>query len=186
MEMQINDLVSAIKKEGVLAAQEEAERIIDEAKKEAATIIAKAEDEATAILKKSENEINILKESAINTAEHAKRDAMLSFKKSVQTEFERLLEADIEKTVKSETLARLIIAALGDENPADYAAEVAEVTEGLQGELAEKIKEGLEIKASPLVRVGFKLASKDGSGYFDLSDEELQRMLAPFFPELNI
>ena len=186
MEMQINDLVSAIKEDGIRAAREEAEKIIAEAKKEAATIISKAENEAAAILKKSENEINVLKESAKTTAEHAKRDAMLFFEKSVQTEFQRLLEADVEKTVNSETLARLITAALNGENPAEYTAEVAEVTEGLRGELADKIKAGLEIKASPNVRFGFKLAAKDGSGYFDLSDEELQRMLAPFFPELNI
>ncbi|MBO5928837.1 MAG: hypothetical protein J6Q42_02340, partial [Clostridia bacterium] len=101
-------------------------------------------------------------------------------------EFERLLEADIAKTVQGETLARLIVAALSGEEPANYTAEVAEVTEGLKGELAEKIRAGLEIKANPLVRVGFKLAAKDGSGYFDCSDEELEKMVAPFFPELII
>lgn len=186
MEMQINDLVSAIKKEGVEAANAEADKIIAEAKEKAAAIIAEAENKASAILKKAENDVEIFKESARTTAEHAKRDAMLFFEKSVQTEFEHLLEADIEKAVKGETLARLITAALADENPSNYTAEVAEVTEGLRGELAEKIRAGLEIKANPNVRMGFKLAAKDGSGYFDCSDEELTNMLAPFFPEMII
>lgn len=186
MEMQINDLVSAIKKEGVEAAKSEADRIIAEAEEKAAAIILEAKNESASILKKAEEKIEILKESARTTADHAKRDAMLFFEKSVQTEFERLLEADLEKTVKSETLSKLIIAALNNENPADYTVEVAEVTEGLKGELAEKIKAGLEIKANPYVRIGFRLNAKDGSGYFDCSDEEIENMLAPFFPELII
>ncbi len=186
MEMQINDLVSAIKKDGVEAAQAEADKIIAEAKEKASAIVAEAETKASAILKKAESDVEILKESARTTAEHAKRDAMLFFEKSVQTEFEHLLEANIEKTVNGDTLARLITAALADENPSNYTAEVAEVTEGLRGELAEKIKAGLEIKPNPNVRIGFKLAAKDGSGYFDCSDEELTKMLAPFFPEMII
>ena len=186
MEMQINDLVSAIKKEGVEAAQAEADKIIAEAKKKAAAIVSEAESQAEAILKKAESETEILKDRARTTAEHAKRDAMIFFEKSVREEFERLLEADTQKTVKEETLARLIIAALNGENANDYAAEVAEVTEGLRGELAVKIKEGLEIKANPNIRTGFRLAAKDGSGYFDCSDDDLQKMLSPFFPELTI
>jgi V/A-type H+-transporting ATPase subunit E len=186
MEMQINDLVSAIKKEGVEAAQAEAQRIIAEAQVKAASIVSEAEANANAILKKAENEIEILKQRAKTTAEHAKRDAVIFFERSVRTEFERLLESDTEKTVNGETLAKLIIAALNGEDPADYIAEVAEVTEGLRAELAEKVRGGLEIKANPNVRVGFRLASKDGSGYFDCSDEEILRMLMPFFPELTI
>lgn len=186
MEMQINELVSAIKKEGVQAAQLEAEKIIAEAKEKADAIIKNAKTEADSIIKKAEERIEILKESAKTTAEYAKRDAMLFFKKSVQAEFERLLEANIEKTVDTHTLAKLIVAAISEDVPSNYVAEVSEVTEGLKGELANKIKEGLEIRINPNVRAGFKLIAKDGSGYFDCSDEELENILAPFFPELII
>ncbi len=186
MEMQIQDLVSAIKKEGVEAAQSEADRIIDEAKKNAADIISKAQDEADFIIRKAEEKIEVLKESARTTAEHAKRDAILFFKKSVQAEFEKILEADIEKAVDKEVLAKLIVAAISDDAPSNYVAEVAEVTEGLKGELSKALSLGLEIKANPNVRSGFKLTAKDGSGYFDCSDEELEKILAPFFPELTI
>lgn len=184
--MQINELVSAIKKEGVDAAQVEAEKIIADAQSRANEIIQKAKNEADSIVKKAEEKIDVLKESAKTTAEHAKRDAMIFFKKSIQTEFERLLEADIEKTVDANVLAKLIVAAISEDAPSNYVAEVAEVTEGLKGELAEKIKAGLEIKINPNVRTGFKLSAKDGSGYFDCSDEELEKILAPFFPELII
>lgn len=183
MEMQINDLVAAIKKDGVEAAQAEAEKILAEAKEKAANIVAAAKAEAENIVNKAEEKTDLLKESVKTTAEHAKRDAMLSFKKSVQTEFERLLEQDVEKAVNTDVLARLITAAVSNDDPALYVAEVAQVTEELKSELSQKLQNGLEIKANPAVRVGFKLTAKDGSGYFDCSDEELQEALAPFFPE---
>lgn len=185
MEMQIKDLVSAIKKEGVDAAQAEADKIIANAENEAKSIISKAQAEADNILKKAENEIETMKESAKTSVEHAKRDAMLFFRDSVQKEFGKLLEADISKTVKEETLAKLIVAALNGEEASDYTTEVNEVSEGLKGELNEKIKAGLVIRANPNVRTGFRLVQKDGSGYFDCSDEELEKMLAPFFPEIT-
>lgn len=186
MEMQINDLVSAIKKEGINEARVEADKIIAEAKEKADDIISKAKAEADSIIKKAEEKVEILKESARTTAEYAKRDAMLFFKKSVQDEFERLLEADIGKTVDTKVLAKLIVAAINEEEPSNFVAEVAEITEELKCELGKAVSEGLEIKANPSVRIGFKLTAKDGSGYFDCSDEELEKILVPFFPELTI
>ena len=111
---------------------------------------------------------------------------MLAFKNAVRKEFERLLAADTGKTVQGETLAKLIRAALQGEDPADYAAETAEVSEGLRSELAAEVKQGLEIRLSPEVRTGFRLAAKDGSGFFDCADEEMTKMLMPYFPELSI
>lgn len=184
MEMQINDLVAAIKKDGVEAAQAEAEKILTEAKEKAAKILSTAKTEAENMVKKAEEKAEILRESVKTTAQQAKRDAMLSFKKSVQAQFERLLEEKVANTVDDDVLARLITAAINNEDPSLYTAEVAQVTEELKGKLSEKLKNGLEIKAHPSVRVGFKLTAKDGSGYFDCSDEELQEALAPFFPEI--
>lgn len=83
-------------------------------------------------------------------------------------------------------LAKLILAAVGGEDPARYAAEVKEVTGALKGALAEKIRGGLEIKANPNVRAGFRLAAKDGTGYFDCTDEAILQMLLPFFSDLVI
>ena len=186
MELQIQELVSSIKKEGVDAARAEAERIIAEAREQAASIVAEAQAEAARIEAKTRDEIEVLKDGAKISAEHAQRDAMLSFRNAVQGEFEKLLASDIDKTVQGETLAKLIRAALNEENPADYAAEVAQISEGLRSELAKEIQNGLEIRISSGVRTGFRLAAKDGSGYFDCSDEEITTMLRPFFSELSL
>ena len=185
MELQIQDLVSSIRKDGIDAANAEAEAIISEAKKKAETIIADAKAEAKNIQETSEKEIGILKESAALSAEQAKRDAMLAFKNEVQTEFEKILSAKIKNNLSDAALGKLIQAVVADEDVQNYSVEVAEVSDSLKAELAEEIKNGLEIKPTRNVRAGFRLAARDGSGYFDCSDEEIMQMLMPYFRNLD-
>ncbi len=185
MELQIQDLVSSIRKDGIDAANAEAEAIISEAKKKAEMIIADAKAEAKNIQETSEKEINILKESAALSAEQAKRDAMLAFKNEVQAEFEKILSAKIKNNLSDAALGKLIQAVVADEDVQNYSVEVAEVSDSLKAELAEEIKNGLEIKPTKSVRAGFRLAARDGSGYFDCSDEEIMQMLMPYFRNLD-
>jgi len=186
MELQINDLVSAIKKDGIETAQKEAESIISEAKKQAETIVANAKSEAQKIKEASDKEIKIFEESARISAEQAKRDAVLAVKTELTAQFEKLLTADINKSLDDKLLAKLILAAVNGEDVSTYAVEIQNVTEGLKSELAKELKEGLEIRPTKNSKGGFKLAAKDGSGYFDCSDEELTNMLMPFFRDLSL
>jgi len=185
MELQIQDLVSSIRKEGIDAANAEAEAIIAEARKKAEAIVADAKAEAKNTKDASEKEIGILRESAKVSAEQAKRDAMLAFRTEVKAEFEKLLAADVKKNLTGEALGKLIRAAAVGEDLSQYAAEVAEVSEGLKAELAGELKNGLEIRPVKSVKAGFRLAAKDGSGYFDCSDEEITQMLMPYFRDLD-
>ena len=185
MELQIQDLVSSIRKEGIEVANAEAESILAEAKKKADSLIAGAKAEAQQYKDASEKEIAILKESAEVSAEQAKRDAVLAFKTEIQEEFEKILAADIRKEMSGEALGKLIRAAVAGENVADYVAEVAEVGEALKAELAAEIKNGLEIRPTKNVQSGFRLAAKDGSGYFDCSDDGIMEMLMPYFRDLD-
>ncbi|MBQ1483786.1 MAG: hypothetical protein IIZ42_00620 [Eubacterium sp.] len=181
MELQIQDLISSIRKEGIEAANAEAESIVSDAKKKAEAIVAIAKSEAQQYKDAAEKEIEILRDSAVVSCEQAKRDAVLAFKTEIQGEFEKILAADIRKELSGEGLGKLIRAALAGENVGDYAAEVAEVSDTLKKELADEIKNGLEIRPTKGVQQGFRLASKDGSGYFDCSDEGIMEMLMPYF-----
>ncbi|MCQ2447543.1 MAG: hypothetical protein MJ073_01375 [Oscillibacter sp.] len=185
MELKIQELVTSIHKEGIDAANAEANAIIADAKKKAESIIADAKAEAKSVKEASEKEISILKESAAVSAEQAKRDAVLSFKEEVQSEFEKILAADVKKNVSDEALAKLIKAVVEGEDVSKYAAEVSDVSDALKQELAEEIKKGLEIRPTKSVQAGFRLAAKDGSGYFDCSDEAIMQMLMPYFRNLD-
>ena len=185
MELQIQDLVSSIRKEGIDAAQAEAGNIIAEAKKKAEEIIAQANAEAKSKKDTTEREISILKESAAMNAEQAKRDAVLSFKDEIQGEFEKILASDVKNALSDDVLAKLIQTAVQGEDVSKYAAEVSQVNDSLKSKLAAEIKNGLEIRPTKNVKAGFRLAAKDGSGYFDCSDEEIMQMLMPYFRDLN-
>ena len=112
-------------------------------------------------------------------------DAMLAFKTEVQAEFEKILSAKIENNLSDAALGKLIHAVVSDEDVKNYAVEVSEVNDSLKAELAEEIKNGLEIRPTKGVRAGFRLAAKDGSGYFDCSDDEIMQMLMPYFRDLD-
>jgi len=101
---------------------------------------------------------------------------MLAFKTEVQAEFEKILSAKIENNLSDAALGKLIHAVVSDEDVKNYAVEVSEVNDSLKAELAEEIKNGLEIRPTKGVRAGFRLAAKDGSGYFDCSDDEIMQM----------
>ena len=185
MELQIQNLVSSIRKEGIEAANKEADSIIAEAKKKAEAIVAGAKTEAQQYKDGAEKEIAILRESAAVSAEQAKRDAVLSFKAEAQGEFEKILAADISRELSGEALGKLIRAAVAGEDISAYAAEVSEVSDALKAELAKEIKGGLEIRPTKSVQQGFRLAAKDGSGFFDCSDDAIMEMLMPYFRNLD-
>ncbi len=186
MELQIQDLVTSIRKEGIDAANAQAESIIAEAKKKAEAIVSDAKTEAANVKASAEKEIGIMKESASVSAEQAKRDAMLAFKTEVQAEYEKILKNDVKAALSGDALGKLIRAAVTGEDVSKYSAEVAEVTDALKGELAQEIKNGLEIKPTKGVKAGFRLAAKDGSGYFDCSEAEIAEMIMPYFRNLDI
>lgn len=182
MELQIQDLVSSIKKDGIESANREAAQILADAKAQAEKIVADARSEAD----KLHAEIGVFKASAQLSAEQAKRDAVLAFRQEIGAELTKLLAQDTHKALDDKALAALITAALQGEDASAYAAEVASVTDALKSELAGELNAGLELRLSKKVRTGFRLCAKDGSGYIDCSDEELAEQLAPFFRELRI
>ena len=186
MELQIQDLVSSIRKDGIESANQEAASILADAKKQAEAILADARSEADKLRESAKAEAEIFKTSAQLSAEQAKRDAVLAFRQEINGELTKLLAQDTGKALEDKTLASLVLAAVQGEDASAYAAEVAEVTEALRAELAGAVKAGLEIRPSKKVHTGFRLCAKDGSGYIDCSDEELSKLLAPFFRDMHI
>jgi len=187
MELQIQDLVSSIKKDGIESANREAAQILADAKAQAEKIVADARSEADKLRADAQAEIGVFKASAQLSAEQAKRDAVLAFRQEIGAELTKLLAQDTHKALDDKALAALITAALQGEDASAYAAEVASVTDALKTVTVPlELEAGLELRLSKKVHTGFRLCAKDGSGYIDCSDEELAEQLAPFFRELRI
>ena len=187
MELQIQDLVTSIRKEGVEAARVEADQIIAEARKKADAIVEEAKAAAQKTVEDATREINILRQSAQVSAQQAKRDAMLSLKKDVQDSLGKLLRQDVAKTVSADAeLARLILAAIEGQDPSALSVEVAKVSENLKAQLASQMKKGLVLKPVQDLEAGFRVVAKDGTGFLDCSDEELASIVSHFMGDINI
>ena len=186
MELQIGDLIASIRKEGIDAADQEAEKIVGEARKKAEDILAAANTEAKRLRESAQRDTELLKESANAEVSQAVRDAVLSFKSEIQSEYDKILSGEIRTALDDEALVKLIQAALAGEDASKYTAQIANVTEGLRSKLAAEIESGLEIKPVKNIKAGFRLAAKDGSGYFDCSDEEITQMLAPYLKQIKL
>ncbi len=109
MAQQIQDLVASIRKDGIEAAQKEADQIITDAKAEAAALVEKARREASREIEKAHKEIQTRDQSAISSLQQASRDVLLSLKKAIQAELDRILATDIEKAYSSKELVNVII-----------------------------------------------------------------------------
>lgn len=186
MELQIQDLVASIKNEGIENAKKEAARIIEEAQKKADSIISEARAEADTIFENSKKEIEILRQSAIVSAQQAKRDAIIGFKQEIEAQFNKILTRESGKAMNGENLAKLIQCAVSGEDLTKVSVEIKEVTSALENILADEIEKGLEIKPSKTIKSGFRVVMKDGSGFVDCTEEEIARILSPFFGHIGL
>jgi len=179
MEIQIQDLVQSIKHDGIEEAKKEAAAVVDAAKVQAQEIIEDARKEASRMIDDANREI----ESAKALVKQAQRDAVLSVKKELEAQLDGILSSEVSKTMTGEQLSKVIVAAINGEDPSKYVLEVKDVNDSLKSGLAKELEKGLEIK--PVKNASVRLSLKDGSGFYDFSDEEIANLLKPFLGGLK-
>lgn len=187
MELQIQDLVNSIKKDGIDQAEKQASEIVAKANEKAKEILDNASKEASKILDDAKKEVDVLQQSAVIAINQSARDLSLSLEKSIKGQFESLLEGNVTKALSSSELVKLIVevikTSLVDSNDAVVELnkkDAKKLVDSLKSELAQQLKEGLEIKAVESIDYGFKLSSKKDGSYFDFSSEEITNLLRPF------
>lgn len=183
MEQQIQDLVASIRKEGIDEAKKQADELLDKAKKEASKILEDAKKQSAKIIADAESECALRDQSAKAALSQAARDVALTLKKKIEEEFDRILASDIAKAMDSSLLAKLIEAAVKADLK-DSVFEVSDsdakaVAQAVKSELSSELNKGLVIKANSAIESGIRISSKDGSGYVDISAEEVASMMKP-------
>ena len=156
MEQQIQDLVDSIRKEGLEKANQQRDEIIARAKEEAERIVRQAK--------------------AVSITLKGELDALLN----------RILSDNIASAMDSALLSKLVLAVadsgLKDSEITVSTADSEAVVRSLKAELASKLADGLELKPAHGT-AGLRIISKDGSGYIDLSADEIASMLKPYLSE---
>lgn len=186
MAQQIQDLVASIRKDGIEVAQKEAAQIISDAKAQADDIVLQGRKRASQLIEDAQKEIDVRDQSARASLQQASRDVQLSLKKAIQKQLDILLVQRLETAFSSEALVVLVSSVVKELSESAKTEiqlnekDFKKFASSLQSELSEKIKGGLEIKAVDSIQNGFRIAEKDGSGFYDFSAEETANLMKPF------
>lgn len=190
MDVQLQELLDRIKTEGVEAAEEQAQRVLAEAQARSAEILAGAQKEAAKIVAEARAEASRFEHNATEAVRQAGRDLILGLKGRIAALFDALLRQETRAAYTPAVLQEAVVALVKAWAGKDAAAapvqvllpadQLAAVEKALQSRLAGEIKKGLEIQGLPGLEAGFRVGMKDGSAYFDLSDEGIAQILAEF------
>lgn len=189
MDVQLQELIDKIKKDGVTAAEKKAAEIIEEAEKKADSIKKNAEEKAAEIIKNAKAETERIEKASDEAIVQAGRNMLLSFKDSLIAELDGLIQAETGKAESKDILAKLV-----PETVKEWAkkADVSELSVLLNekdlkalestfvSELKAEIKAGLELKPDKTLSAGFRIGINNGAAFYDYSAESLAEMFAAY------
>lgn len=189
MEIQLQELIEQIKKDGVQAAEAQAESVLNAAKAEAEKIIADAKAEAEKIVAdaKAENERTV--KSAEDAIRQAGRNLLISFRESVTKELKAIAGENVNAVYSSDAFAKLIVNAVecwvAKPDAEDIAvilnaADLAALEQTLLAALKDKMLGGVTLKANDNFDGGFRIAVNGGAAYYDYSAEAVTDMLSNY------
>ena len=189
MEVQLQELVDKIKKDGVAAADEKAAEIIKAAEEKAKNIIEKAEAEAQESIKKAEAEALRFQKAAESSIDQAGRNTLISFRQGLLNELNAIIKAETVKNYDSAVLKNLIpevvkgwVKTGTTENLSVILADkdLKELESSLSAALKEHVSKGLELKADSKIAGGFRIGTKDGAAYYDFSAEAVADLFSSY------
>ena len=177
MEVQLQDLLATIKKDGVDSAEQEAKGIIVRAEAEAKTIVATAEKRAADMLGEVKQDVARFEASAKAAVSQAGRDLLISVQEALQAAFDRIVQRAVAENFSQVAFTDAIVSivkAFQFQGELEVPQKVLkDIESNLQAQLGAEIKAGLELKVNPSLSGGFILREKDGRAYYDFSAESI-------------
>lgn len=189
MEIQLQELIDQIKKDGVQAAEEQASAILESANEEAKKILSDAKREAEAILQKAKQENERLVRVSEDAIRQAGRNVLISFRESVAKELEAVAGEQVTAVYSSEVFVDLIAAAVqawAQNQEAETIAvllskeDLAKLEGSLHAALKARMLDGVTLKASDKLDGGFRIAVSDGRVYYDYSTAAVVELLSAY------
>lgn len=189
MDVQLQELIDKIKKDGVAVAEKESAKTIAETEKQAEKIIADAQEKAAEIIKNAKAETERMEKASKEAIIQAGRNMLLSFKSSLIKEFDGIILSETENVMTKDVLLKLI-----PETVKEWAkkSDVSELSvlinekdlklleSSLKSELKSEISKGMEVKADNTLNSGFRISVKNGEAFYDYSADALAEMFATY------
>ncbi len=189
MDVQLQELIDKIKKDGVAAAEKESAKIIANSEKKAEAIVAEAQSKAAEIIKSAQSETKKMERASEEAIVQAGRNMLLSFKDALIGELDGLIQSGTEKALSKDVLTKLVpetVKAWAKNSDASELSvllsekDLKSLESSLKTALKAEIKKGLEIKPDKTLSAGFRIGVKNGAAYYDYSAESLAEMFSSY------
>ena len=189
MEIQLQELIEQIKKDGVAVAEVEAKNIVETAQAEAQKIIADAHAEADKILANAKSENERMVKSSEDAIRQAGRNLLISFRESIARELNAVICENVNAVYSSDALSKLIIkiveklavnSDVGDIEIILNEKDADELQSLILSAIKEKMLKGVTLKPNNNFDGGFRIAVNNGRAYYDYSAEAVVDMLSNY------
>jgi V/A-type H+-transporting ATPase subunit E len=187
MEIQLQELIDKIKRDGIESASEEASQLKSQAEEDAKRIVAAARKEADDIIAKAKADAERTEKAGIAAVGQASRNVVLTFKTEIQGILDKIVARETASSLHDDALKAVLPDLLkgwaGGKDALDLIlseAQLNKLSSYFNDKLAAELKKGLEIKAGRNLTAGFRIANKDGSAYYDFSAESVAELLSAY------
>jgi len=190
MDVQLQELIDKIKRDGVATAETSAQKIVTEAEDKAALIIKEAEAKADSIIKNAKAETERMEKASEDAIEQAGRNLIISFRDGINKEISALVTAESEKAFDKDLLKKLIpetvkswVSSKSGENDLSVllpAKDLKNLESSVMAALKSQISKGLVVKGDESLNSGFRIGTKDGRAFYDFSADEVAGLFSSY------
>ncbi|MBQ3235379.1 MAG: V-type ATP synthase subunit E [Clostridia bacterium] len=189
MEIQLQDLIDKIRKDGVDVAETEANAILNSAKDEAQRIIAEAQSEADKILANAKNENMRMVKSSEDAIRQAGRNLLIYFRESVARELKAIISESVDAVYSSQLLEKIIVDVVErwSLNPEVHDLtvimnnnDIERLEKTMISSLKQRVEKGVTLKANDNFDGGFRIVANNDTVYYDYSKETVVEMLSNY------
>ena len=188
MDVQLQELIEKIKSEGIKSAERESARVLRQAQNKANDIIAEAHKEASGIIAKAKEEVRRFEQTAKDAVAQAGRNTILSLRTRITELFDALIAEQTKEAYSPKVLEAAIVSLIRSWSKEQIpnveillsASDLKKVQKQLKSRLAAELKKGMELKPFPEIEAGFRVAMKDGSAYYNFTDQGIAEILAEY------
>jgi V/A-type H+-transporting ATPase subunit E len=187
MDIQLQEFIEKVKKDGIEQASEEAARIKADAEAEAKRIVDAANKEAADMAAKGRQDAERFQKAAEAAVGQAYRNLILSFKGEVETILDKIIVKNTQTALNDDALKLLIPEVVKGLSSGKDTVDVIlnenqlkSLESWAKSALTAEISNGLEIRAGKNLAAGFRIALKDGSAYYDFSAQAVADALGAY------
>ncbi|MDR1363762.1 MAG: V-type ATP synthase subunit E [Spirochaetaceae bacterium] len=193
MDIQLQEFIEKIKKDGIEQASGESARIKAEAEAEAKRIVDAAGKEAAAATEKGKQDADRFQQAAGAALEQAARNLLLSLNGEIEAVLNKIIIKDTQTVLNDGVLESLIPEVVKGLSSGKETVDVIlnekqlkSLENWARGALTAEMAKGLELKTSKNLVSGFRIGLKDGSAYYDFSGAAVAEALSAYLnPRLS-